>query len=107
MVEVQVGTTAPTQRRRLPLTRIALVVLAVLALLFLGRAAGGYVPAFAQWVHDLGVWGPVVFIIGYVVATVAFVPGSLLTLAAGAIFGLGAGTLYVFIAATLGAAAAF
>jgi uncharacterized membrane protein YdjX (TVP38/TMEM64 family) len=41
------------------------------------------------------------------VATVAFVPGSLLTLAAGAIFGLGWGTAYVFVAATLGAAAAF
>jgi uncharacterized membrane protein YdjX (TVP38/TMEM64 family) len=39
--------------------------------------------------------------------TVAFVPGSLLTLAAGAIFGLGAGALYVFVAATLGACAAF
>jgi uncharacterized membrane protein YdjX (TVP38/TMEM64 family) len=35
------------------------------------------------------------------------VPGSLLTLAAGAIFGLAAGVLYVFIAATIGSAAAF
>jgi uncharacterized membrane protein YdjX (TVP38/TMEM64 family) len=41
------------------------------------------------------------------VATVAFVPGSLLTLAAGAIFGLSMGTLYVFIAAVLGSSAAF
>ena len=32
------------------------------------------------------------FVAGYVLATVAFVPGSLLTLAAGAIFGLGQGT---------------
>ena len=40
-------------------------------------------------------------------ATVAFVPGSLLTLAAGAIFGLAKGTLLVFIGATLGTAAAF
>jgi len=48
-----------------------------------------------------------VFIAGYVIATVAFVPGSLLTLAGGAIFGLIEGTIVVFIAASLGAIAAF
>jgi len=51
--------------------------------------------------------GPVVFIAGYALAAVAFVPGSILTLAAGAIFGLGWGTLYVYIAATIGSSAAF
>ncbi|MBK8248653.1 MAG: TVP38/TMEM64 family protein [Gemmatimonadetes bacterium] len=77
------------------------------ALLAVGRSVGGYVPAFAQWVNGLGALGPVVFIVGYVVATVAFIPGSLLTLAAGAIFGLARGTAFVFIAATAGATAAF
>ncbi|HEU5040490.1 MAG TPA: TVP38/TMEM64 family protein, partial [Gemmatimonadales bacterium] len=43
----------------------------------------------------------------YVVATVAFVPGSLLTLGAGAVFGLVQGTLLVLVGATLGASAAF
>jgi uncharacterized membrane protein YdjX (TVP38/TMEM64 family) len=82
--------------------------LAVLAGLFLaGRQAGGYVPRFAQWVEGLGVWGPIVFILGYAVAAVAFIPGSLLTLAAGAIFGLAKGTVYTLIGATLGACAAF
>jgi uncharacterized membrane protein YdjX (TVP38/TMEM64 family) len=109
MGQVHLGTEAPARARRtgLPFVRIALIVLALIALLLLGRAAGGYIPQFAQWVHGLGVWGPVVFIIGYAVAAVAFVPGSLLTLAAGAIFGLAAGVLYVFIAATIGSAAAF
>src|SRR5262249_32056372 len=60
-----------------------------------------------EWVRELGVWGPVVFMLGYAVAVVAFVPGSVLTLAAGAIFGLVRGTVYVLIAATLGSAAAF
>jgi uncharacterized membrane protein YdjX (TVP38/TMEM64 family) len=109
MAQVQVGTETPAsaQRGRLPLTRIALIAVGVVVLLLLGRAAGRYIPQFAQWVHDLGVWGPIVFIIGYAVATVAFVPGSLLTLAAGAIFGLAAGVVYVFVAATVGSAAAF
>jgi len=72
-----------------------------------GRQVGAYVPQFAVWVNSLGIWGPVVFILGYAVATVAFVPGSLLTLTAGAIFGLGRGVLYVFVAAVLGSSAAF
>ena len=45
--------------------------------------------------------------LGYVVATVAFIPGSVLTLAAGAIFGLGQGVIYVMIGATTGASLAF
>ena len=95
------------QRRSVLLVRIALVVAAVAGLLLLGRQAGGYIPQFAQWVNGLGAWGPVVFIIGYALAAVAFVPGSLLTLAAGAIFGLVRGVIYVFIAAVLGSSAAF
>ena len=94
-------------RRSIPLTRIALLVVALAVLVFLGRQAGSYIPQFAQWVNGLGVWGPIVFILGYAVAAVAFVPGSLLTLAAGAIFGLAQGVVYVFIAAVLGSSAAF
>ena len=80
---------------------------ALAALLYLGRQVGGYIPQFAEWVDGLGVWGPIVFAIGYAVATVAFIPGSLLTLAAGAIFGLVKGTVTVFIGATVGASLAF
>lgn len=88
-------------------TRLALIGVAIVAVVLLARNLGGYIPQFAVWVNGLGVWGPIVFIFGYAAATVAFLPGSLLTLAAGAIFGLGAGIVYVFIAATLGASAAF
>ena len=77
------------------------------ALVYLGRSAGAYVPQFTAWVDGLGAWGPIVFVFGYVAATLAFIPGSFLTLAAGAIFGLLEGTFYVFIAATLGATLAF
>jgi len=80
---------------------------ALAALWYFGRQAGAYVPRFAAYVDGLGVWGPVTFILGYAVATVAFVPGSLLTLAAGAIFGLAEGTAYVLVGASLGACAAF
>jgi uncharacterized membrane protein YdjX (TVP38/TMEM64 family) len=87
--------------------RAALIVVALGVLILFGRQLAGYVPAFAAAVAELGPWGPVVFVAGYAVAAVAFVPGSLLTLAAGAVFGLLRGTAYVFVGATLGAAAAF
>ena len=82
-------------------------VLVAAALLFFGRSLAAYVPRFAAAVQALGPWGPVVFVLGYVAAAVLFVPGSLLTLAAGALFGLGRGVLYVMAGATLGATAAF
>ncbi|MFN8641343.1 MAG: TVP38/TMEM64 family protein [Candidatus Binatia bacterium] len=89
------------------MARLALGAVALLGLLALARQGGAYIPLFAAWVNGLGVWGPLVFIAGYAAAVVAFVPGSVLTLAAGAIFGLGAGVAYVFVAAVLGSSAAF
>jgi len=85
-----------------------LITMAVMAaVILLRREVGGYLLQFARWVDGLGVWGPVVFILGYAVAAVAFIPGSLLTLAAGIIFGLAKGTVYTLIGATLGASLAF
>ncbi len=92
---------------RFPYGKVALAVAALVAVIALGREVGAYVPRFASWVDGLGPWGPLAFVVGYAVATVAFVPGSVLTLAAGAIFGVLEGTLLVFVAATLGAIAAF
>lgn len=60
-----------------------------------------------QWVDDLGAIAPIAFILIYLVATVAFIPGSLLTLGAGVLFGIIQGSCYVFLGATLGATLAF
>ena len=60
-----------------------------------------------DWIGKLGPWGPVIFVSVYVVATVLFVPGSVLTLGAGAVFGVALGSVCVSISATLGATAAF
>ena len=76
-------------------------------LLLVGRRLSSFLPQFAAWADGLGVWGPLVFVAGYALATVAFIPGSILTLAAGAIFGLVKVTVVVFVAATLGASLAF
>jgi uncharacterized membrane protein YdjX (TVP38/TMEM64 family) len=60
-----------------------------------------------QWINGLGTIGAIAFICIYIIATVAFLPGSILTLGAGVVFGVVWGSLYVFIGATLGAVAAF
>ena len=101
---------SPTRSSAPPSRKIVTAVAAlagVAVLMILGRQAGGAIPRFAAWVETLGFWGPVMFVAGYALATVAFVPGSLLTLAAGAIFGLARGTALVFVAAVIGSTLAF
>jgi uncharacterized membrane protein YdjX (TVP38/TMEM64 family) len=99
--------TAHAPARGLPLLKLALAALVLAGLAVAGRSAAAHFAAFAAWVQAQGALGPAVFVAGYAAAVVAFVPGSILTLAAGAIFGLGWGTLYVLVAATLGSALAF
>jgi uncharacterized membrane protein YdjX (TVP38/TMEM64 family) len=60
-----------------------------------------------EWIDSLGAWGPFLFVLVYIVGCVLFVPGSLLTIGAGMIFGLLVGTVTVSIGSTLGAGAAF
>src|SRR5260370_31512004 len=55
----------------------------------------------------LGAWGAVLFALLYMAARVLFLPGSILTLGAGVVFGLARGAVIVSISATLGATAAF
>jgi uncharacterized membrane protein YdjX (TVP38/TMEM64 family) len=62
---------------------------------------------FNYWVGSLGVWGILLFILVYILATVLFFPASILTIGAGFIFGVVSGTIIVSIAATAGAALAF
>lgn len=60
-----------------------------------------------SWVNDAGIAGPVVFMLIYIVGTVFFFPGSVLTLAGGALFGPLLGTFYNLTAATTGAIISF
>jgi len=55
----------------------------------------------------LGIFAPIIFIGFYILGTVLFFPGSLLTLVGGALFGPWLGTLYNLTGATLGATLAF
>jgi len=87
--------------------RILVAGLLLAALVLLARSTGDPIPRFAAWVASLGPVAPLVFAGVYAIAVVALVPASVLTLAAGAIFGVAKGTAIVFVAATLGACLAF
>jgi uncharacterized membrane protein YdjX (TVP38/TMEM64 family) len=59
------------------------------------------------WVEGLGVWGPLVFVGVYGLAPALFLPGAVLTLAGGALFGPLLGALLSLAGATVGATVAF
>lgn len=60
-----------------------------------------------NWVADLGAWGFIIYIVIYILACVFFIPGSILTLGAGVLFGVMKGSIIVSIASTVGATCAF
>jgi len=76
-------------------------------LVLLGRQGAQFAPAAIEAVRSLGPWAWAGYIGLYIVATVAWVPGSILTLASGVLFGLWMGTLLTLVGATAGATAAF
>ncbi len=88
-----------------PIALIAVIVAMLIAARMFGL--GDRLGAFRDWIQTLGPLGPVVFVILYAVAVVAALPGSALTVAAGALFGSVLGVIVVSIASTLGASLAF
>ena len=92
-----------------PAMKVLLLVTAAVVLLLLGYAldAGAWLAAALDWIRGLGPVAPFVFLLLYVVACVLLLPGSVLTLGAGAVFGVSRGVVIVWISATLGATAAF
>ena len=59
------------------------------------------------WIRSAGIAGPVVFVLIYALAAVLFLPGSVLTLAGGALFGPVWGTVFNLAGATIGATISF
>ena len=100
------ATQQPAWRRWL---KPVVIIVAIIALLVAVRylPIGGLIEWLETTVARLGIWGIVLFIVVYIIATVLMLPGATLTLVAGAIFGLWWGTAAVSIASTTGAALAF
>ena len=82
---------------------LAIVAIAAIAIL----PTKDYLLQFVDAVQRMGSKGPVVLAAVYVLATVLFVPGSILTLGAGFLWGVPIGIVTISVGSTLGAAAAF
>ncbi|RJP19546.1 MAG: TVP38/TMEM64 family protein [Candidatus Abyssobacteria bacterium SURF_5] len=87
------------------------IFLLVLILMMLALARvfglGEKLALLREWIRSLGAWGPAAFVLIYVAAVVAAVPGSALTVTAGALFGSVVGVVVVIFGATIGASLAF
>jgi len=97
---------APKKSLVVPIV-IAVVVIAALVVLFKFLPIVDWLKAFQAYVKGLGFAGYVLYAVVYAVCCVLFVPASVLTLGAGAIYGLGVGTAVVVCGATLGATLSF
>lgn len=93
---------------RVKVRAVALIatVLAVTAAVHLLPVVA-WLEAFQTWAEGRGFIGMVVFALVYAASVVAFVPASILTVGAGAIYGLWTGTAVVLVGASLGAVLSF
>lgn len=68
---------------------------------------GSHIEGLQAWLTGLGPWGYLAFLGIYVVAVVAMLPGSAISIAAGALYGATTGVILVSVGATVGASLAF
>lgn len=96
------------KKKSLPIKPILLLVVVVAIIVISAKmGVGEKLGALQDWIRSLGVLGPLAFMVVYAVATVAALPGSALSIVAGAVFGPVLGVVTVIFAATLGASLAF
>lgn len=90
---------------KLPWKRTIPILLVIACLVFLSGSLnlGTWIEKALTWIASLGIWGPVAFTVIYIISTVLLIPGSVLTLGAGFLFGVFKGSIVVSIASTTGA----
>lgn len=98
-------------RKRRFNSRLKLILISSIVVVVIAIAKQIDLPELLQiWlmrVENLGTVGAIAFIVIYNLATLLFVPGSILTIKGGCLFGMWRGTIYVLIAAICGATWAF
>jgi uncharacterized membrane protein YdjX (TVP38/TMEM64 family)/rhodanese-related sulfurtransferase len=95
-----------SMRRFVPRFALALLLVAGAALAVVYRDQINLTTLDA-WLGSFGVWAPIGYMVLFAVATVAFFPGAIFSVAGGALFGPIWGSLWNLLGATLGATLAF
>src|SRR5207253_2588618 len=94
-------------RRPFPTAIVGALALAALLAAVRFLPAREWIQTLTQKISGLGALGGVLYGAVYIVATLLFVPGIVLTLGAGFLFGVGWGCVIVSLASTTAAALAF
>lgn len=96
------------KKKKFP-TKLIIGVVVIIALIAGSRflPVNEWLESFNQWLESLGWTGWFIYILAYIAATVLFIPGSVITLAAGFLFGIVWGTVAVSIGSVVGASIAF
>lgn len=85
---------------------VALLLAAAIVWAFLNRDQLNLAQMDA-WLSGFGIFGPIIYVLLFAIATVAFVPGTLFALAGGVMFGPVWGAILNLMGATLGASLSF
>ncbi len=106
---VNTSSRPPFVSRNAGLIRLLSIIALIIGVFLIMRTlpVGEGISRMEAWIESLGGWGPAIFALIYIVAAVAMIPGALITIAAGAIFGLLWGFIAVSIGSTIGAAIGF
>jgi len=86
------------------LTYLLMGLLLAAAIIFAGKEIGHHIELIDAWITDLGPWGILAFIGLFVMATSVLMPDSVLSIMAGALFGLAWGTAAIVAGSLLAAA---
>jgi pyruvate/2-oxoglutarate dehydrogenase complex dihydrolipoamide dehydrogenase (E3) component/uncharacterized membrane protein YdjX (TVP38/TMEM64 family) len=105
----EVAAPRPDESSKKAWWRPVLLLAVIIAILILARffGLGDKLADLRAWLRSLGPWGPLVFVLIYIIGTVAVLPGAAITIVAGALFGAVLGVILVDIGATIGASLAF
>lgn len=85
---------------------LGFVIIALMVLSYVFNL-GGRLGELREWILSLGPYGPLVYILIYIVAVVFAIPGSIITIMGGVLFGSVVGVVAVSIGSTIGASLAF
>jgi uncharacterized membrane protein YdjX (TVP38/TMEM64 family) len=104
--------TASTQNEAYPrrnlkarsiIVRVILVAVIIGILAIAGEWFGGEIQPLEDWIKSIGIWGPIVFCLIFLLITGLQLPESILAVTAGAIFGLGLGLAILIVINVFGA----
>jgi uncharacterized membrane protein YdjX (TVP38/TMEM64 family) len=101
------STDKKSNNRRIWKLLLFIILLTSVIILFRLTGWGDKLTLIRDWIRGLGIWGPFVFVLLYIVAVIAALPGAAITIAGATLFGSVLGVVLVSIASTIGASLAF